>query len=105
MVETIPFTNGYEAWRTLGLRYEPKTGVKRMMQQAELMQLQNKRFKNASETALIVFEIDRRKMKISEIGGQAPADDVLTNVLWASMDPNSKSHASGNADLEAVPYQ
>ena len=60
---------------------------------------------DARGTALIVLEIDWRKMKISEIGWQAPADDALANGQWASMGPNTTSHVSGKVRLEAVAYQ
>ena len=32
IVETVPQENGYEAFRMLGLRYEPHTGLKRLIE-------------------------------------------------------------------------
>ena len=53
--------NGYEAWRSLTLRFDPQVGIRRMTGLSELNQVQNKRCKNATETILIVMEVDRRK--------------------------------------------
>ena len=75
-----------------------------MKELAESTQLQNKRCKNTSETALIVLEIDRRRMLIAEIGGQAPSDDVIVSVLWMAMDPGTTSHVSGKLDVSEVEY-
>ena len=61
--------NGYEAWRTLTIRFEPQMGIRRMKEVAELTALQNKRCKNAAETNLILLEVDRRKKLIHEIRG------------------------------------
>ena len=78
--------NGYEAWRSLALRFEPEVDTRRMREFSELNQLQNKRSKNAAETTLIDMEVDRRRiMIIEEIGGQAPGNDTLVGVLWMAM--------------------
>ena len=61
--------NGWEVWRSLSIRFEPQIGIRRMREMAELGQRQNKRCKNATETRLIIDEIDRRKRVIEEIGG------------------------------------
>ena len=39
----VPRDNGYEAWRSLCIRYEPHAGIRRMKEIAELNQLLNKR--------------------------------------------------------------
>ena len=64
--------NGWEAWRSLTLRYEPQVGLRRMRELGELNALQNKRCKNAAETMLVVLEIDRRRRIIDEIRGPSP---------------------------------
>ena len=58
------------------------------------MALQNKRCKNAAETFLILFEIDRRQKLIAEIGGAPVEDEMLVNVLWMAMDPSTRSHVA-----------
>ena len=63
-------SNGFEAWRLLGVRFEPQSGMKRLAELGELMSLRDKRCKNTNETALIVLELDRRKKIISESGGK-----------------------------------
>ena len=95
IVETVPHENGYEAFRILGLRYEPQTGLKRLIEMSEINQLQNKRCQTAVETALVVLEIERRMMRILEIGGHSPPCDTLATVLWAAMDPNIKVYVAG----------
>ena len=42
--------NGYKAWRSLTLRFNPQGGIRRMKELSELNQLQNKRCKHAAET-------------------------------------------------------
>ena len=64
----------------------------------------NKTCKNAAETSLIVFEIDRRTILIAEAEGVAPSDDLLTSVLCIAMDPGTRSHASGKIDVEKADY-
>ena len=71
---------------------------------SELTALQNKRFKDAAETSLIVLEVDRRKRLIEEIGAQAPSNDVLVSVLWMAMDASTRSHVSGKLDVNEVIY-
>ena len=83
--------NGYEASRILVGSFEPQAGIRRMKEVAELMALQNKRCKNASETSLILLEIDRQRL-IAEIGGQPPSDGTIANVLWMAMGPGTRSH-------------
>ena len=94
--------NGYEAWRLLRVRFEPQAGIRRMKEIAELMDLRNKRCKNAAETNLVLLEVNRRKMLIEDIGGETPSDDTLTNVMWMSMDPATKSHVSTKLDPSTV---
>ena len=96
--------NGWDAWRMLALRYEAQSGVRRANELRELMQLMNKRCKNTAETQLIVVEIDRRKMIISECGGDPPDDDITTSVLLMSMDGATRSHVSGKMDMEDMEY-
>ena len=57
LVMCVDHENGYEAWRILVGRFEPQAGIRRIKEAAELMALQNKRCKNASETSLILLEI------------------------------------------------
>ena len=83
--------NGYEACRNLAIRYQPPSGIGRMKELSELTQLQNKRCKNAAETALIVLGIDRRTMLFREMDGTEPDDDLLTSVLWMAMDQGAKA--------------
>ena len=104
IVETVPQENGYEAFRMLGLRYEPQTGLKRLIELSEINLLQNKRCKTAAETALVLLEIERRKMRILEIGGDAPPSDALVTVLWAAMDPNTTAYVAGKIDLDSMEY-
>ena len=75
-----------------------------MQQISELTALQNKRCKNTAETSLIVLEVDRRKRLIEEIGAQAPSNAVLVSVLWMAMDANTRSHVSGELDVNEVIY-
>ena len=75
-----------------------------MKEVSDLTQLQNKRCKNAAETALILLEVDRRKRLIEEIGGQEPSNDTLVSVLWMSMDTASRNHISGKLDVAEVLY-
>ena len=70
IVECVEQANGFEAWRLLGVRFEPQAGMKRLAELGELMSLRDKRCKNTNETALIVLELDRRKKIISEAGGK-----------------------------------
>ena len=96
--------NGFEAWRVLTIRFEPQMGIRRMKEVAELSALQNKRCKNATETSLILLDIDRRRKRIAEIGGQDPSNDTLVSVLWMSMDAGSRSHVSGKLNVAEVTY-
>ena len=75
-----------------------------MKEIAGLTALQNKRCKNATETSLILLDIDRRKKLIEEVGGAPPSDDTLVSVLWVAMDPKSRDHISGKLDPQAVGY-
>lgn len=93
--------NGYEAWRILIGRFEPQAGTRRMKEVADLMALQNKRCKTASDTSLILLETDRRQRLIAEIGGNPPGDEMLANVLWMPMGPGTRSHASGKPDASS----
>ena len=104
IVETVPQENGYEAFRMLGLGYEPQTGLKRLIEMSEINLLQNKRCKTAAETALVLLEIERRKMRILKIGGDAPPSDTLVTVLWVAMDPNTKAYVAGKIDLDSMEY-
>ena len=65
----VDHQNGYEAWRLLVGRFEPQAGIRRMKEGAQLMALQKKRCKNVTETVMVLPELDRRHMLISEIGG------------------------------------
>ena len=100
IVDCVGDSNGYEAWRQLGVRSEPQVGMKRLKELGELTMLQNKRCKNTSETAMIILEINRRKRIIAEIGGRAPGEDVCNNILWLSMDPTTRAHVTGKVDME-----
>ena len=77
-----------------------------MKETCELMALQNKRCKNAAETALILLDISRRQKLIAEIGGTPVDNAILVNVLWMSMDPGTRSHISSkiNADDQQVDF-
>lgn len=97
-------SNGYEAWRRLTIRYQPPSGIRRMRQLAELTQLQNKRCKNVAQTSLIVLEIDREKILLAEAEGSPPSDDLLMSVLGMAMDPGTRSHLSGEIDVEEANY-
>lgn len=55
----VDLQNGHEAWRLPVGRFQPQAGVRRMKEIAELMALQNKRCMSASETSLVVLELDR----------------------------------------------
>ena len=66
------------------------------------MALQNKRCKNASETSLILIEIDRRQRLIAEIGGVPSGDEMLVSVLWMAMDPGTRSHVSSKIDANSA---
>ena len=97
--------NGFEAWRTLALRYQPNGSIRRLQEIAELTALQSTRCKTAAETALIVLEVDRRKRIIEQIGGQLPSNDILVGVLWATMDAGTRTHVSSKiADVSEVTY-
>ena len=74
LVMCVDRGNGYDAWRILIGRFEPQAGIRRMKEVEELMALQNKRCKTASETSLILMEIERRQRLIAEIGGNPPGD-------------------------------
>ena len=63
------------------------------------MNLQNKRCTNTAETSLIVLEINRRKKLITETGGSAPPNDILTSVLLCSMEPGTRSNVAGKIDV------
>ena len=86
------------------MRFEPQTGIRRMKEIAELTALQNKRCKNATETSLILLDIDRRKKLIQEIGGTPPSDDTLVSVLWVAMDSKSRDHIFSKLDPQAVGF-
>ena len=103
-VECVEKEDGYEAWRLLCGRYEANSGTKRFAMLAELTNLQNKRCKNAAETAMIVLEIDRRKRMIVDIGGKVPDADVCQNVLWMSMDPSTRAHVTGKVNMDTVDF-
>ena len=104
IVECVEQSNGFEAWRLLGVRFEPQAGMKRLAELGELMSLRDKRCKNTNETALIVLELDRRKKIIAEAGGKPPDEDVTINILWMSMDPSTKAHVTGKVDMDLVTY-
>ena len=104
IIECVEKTDGYEAWRLLGVRYEPQGGMRRMKQLSELTHLQQKRCKHAGETAIILLEVDRHVKKIRDTGGVPPDDDVLINVLWTTMDAQTRSHVTGKVDMEEVTY-
>ena len=55
LVTSAEKDNGLESWRILVSRFEPQAGIKKMKEASELMALQNKRCKNAAETALILL--------------------------------------------------
>ena len=61
--------NGYEAWRLLTGRSESQAGIRRMKEIAELMALQNKRWKNFSETSMVLLALQRIFRLIKEIRG------------------------------------
>ena len=65
IVECVEQEDGYEAWRLLGVRYEPQGGMRRMNQLSKLTHLMQKRCKNANETAIILLEVDSHVKKIS----------------------------------------
>ena len=92
-----------EAWRTVATGFNPQTGISRTVETMGLMQLQYKRCKNAAETELIIREIDKRKKLIEEIGG-ACSDDMLIAVIWASMDPNTRSQVSAKMEATDVGF-
>ena len=106
LVTSAERNNGLESWRILVSRFEPQVGIKRMKETCELMALQNKRCKNAAETALILLDISRRQKLIAEIGGTPVDNAILVNVLWMSMDPGARSHISSkiNADDQQVDF-
>jgi len=87
--------NGLESWRILVGRFEPQAGIKRMKEVSDLMSLQNKRCKNAAETALILTEMGRRQKLIADLQGKPLEDEMLVNVLWMAMDSGTRSHVSG----------
>lgn len=37
-------------------------------------------------------------------GGKPPDEDVTINILWMSMDPSTKAHATAKVDMDAVGY-
>ena len=78
--------------------------MQRLKELGELTMLQNKRCKNTGETAMIVLEVDRRKRKISDIGGKPPDEDVCINVVWMSMDPATRAHVTGKVDMKDVSF-
>ena len=103
IVECVEQTNGYEAWRLLGIRYEPQGGMRRMRDLTALTMLQSKRCKNASETMVVLLEIDRMRKKITEGGGSVD-DDVLVTTLWSTMDGQTRTHVSSKIDMELTKY-
>ena len=104
IIETVGDSNGYEAWRLLGVRYEPQVGMKRLRELGEFTKLQNRRCKNTAETAGLIFEIDLRKKQIADIGGRAPDDDVCQHILWMSMDATTRAHVTGKLDMDNVGF-
>ena len=102
LIMGIERDNGWEAWRALAIRYEPQAGIRRMREMADLNALQMKRCKNASETMLIISEIDRRKRRIDEIGGDPPSNDTLVSILWVAMDAQTRTHVSAAVDMDVL---
>ena len=41
IIDCVGDSNGYEAWRLLGIRYEPQAGMRRLKELGELTLLQN----------------------------------------------------------------
>ena len=72
-----------------------------MKEVADLMALHNKRCKTASETSLILLEIDRRQRLITEIGGNPLGDEMLVNVFCMAMYPDTRRHVSGKLDASS----
>ena len=57
-----------------------------------------------NETALIVFELHRKKKIIAMSGGKPPDENVTIKILWMSMDPTTKAHVTGKIDMDTVGY-
>ena len=76
-----------------------------MNELSKLTHLMQKRCKNANETAIILLEVDSHVKKIRETGGVPPDDDILINVLWVTMDGQTRAHVTGKIDMESVTYQ
>ena len=104
LVTSAIHDNGLESWRILVGRFEPQAGIKRMKEVSDLMSLQNKRCKNAAETALILTEMGRRQKLIADLQGNPLEDEMLVNVLWMAMDPGTRSHVSGKLDGSKTIY-
>ena len=68
-----------------------------------LTQLMQKKCKSADETVGILLEIDRMKKRTIESGGTVD-DDVLVTTLWATMDPQTRTHVSSQLDMESLKY-
>ena len=51
-----------------------------------------------------MLEVDSHVKKIRETGGVPPDDDILINVLWVTMDGQTRAHVTGKIDMEQVTY-
>ena len=104
IVKCAPRNNGFEAWRLLTRRFEPEGGMRLMHEIGELMMLMNKRCRSAQETAVVVTEMDRKMLLISELGGQAPEDGTLKSILLKAMDAETRRYAATKLAMKTATF-
>ena len=90
VVESVPRGgNGFELLRLLVRRFDPVNPNLRQMMQAQMYGLANQKCKDFSAVIARVTLIDRLANDQAEQCGSRPADDVLADIFFPSLDRSS----------------
>ena len=92
IVKTAGAGNGMQAYQELCSYYDLKTDASENKLQAELLGMASKPAKNLKEVRQMLVDMESRRTKIEEMGGEVPKSKSLRAILVGFLDDETRRH-------------
>ena len=86
--------NGWEAWRKLGIQFEPNLATREAMLMAQFTGMVNKRAKNTTETKTLMLELEERAKRVEDITEEPIDDKHAMSVIVGILDTETLKHTA-----------
>ena len=94
VVSSAPNRNGWEAWRTLHLQFEPALVMREAVAMANFTNMVSRRAKTPGGSKQLLLEIDERAKRVEEVAGEPIENRHRMSVVMGVIDSENMKHTS-----------